>query len=172
MNAKELYLAWLRTNHPNVYARALGKVFSPRSAGLGGLGDDLAMSVIQPVDVNSDVSLDPSVGAAIDAANSSPSSSWGDFFTSLTNAVSSVGQTVVNTQAQQNLLAINTQRARQGLPPVNANGVPVTAAQIAGTQSPLLQQMEAKLASAGNMPYLLVGGALVFALLMGGKRRG
>lgn len=176
MNAKGLYLAWVRTHYPKVYSAALAKTFNPRGAGLGGLGDDLTDSVLQPITVSSsilvpDTSVDSSTAAAINAANADPGTSWGSFFNSLTNAISGIGQTVVNTQAQQNLLSVNTQRARVGLPPLNANGVPITAMQIAGTQSPSLQQMEANLAQAGMWPWL-IGGGLALALLLGKRSRG
>jgi hypothetical protein len=177
MNVKQLYLAWVRTQFPSVYARALAQTFNPRGAGLGGLGDDLTADVLQPITVSSSILVpgtDSATASAIDAANADPSFSWGSFFNSLTSAISGIGQTVANTQAQQNLIAINTARARMvpPLPPLNQNGVPVTAAQFAGTISPTLQQMEANLAQAGFTPVLLIGGGLILALLLAGRKRG
>lgn len=178
MNSKQLYLGWVRTQHPKLYYNALVSTFG-RNRGMGSLGDDLTTSItpdlvsadqltsdITDVPVSSDVT--DSVNAAYNASMASSSSSSG-WFDSLANAISSLGSTVVQTQAQQNLLAINTQRARQGLPPLTANGVPVTGSMLSPTSS-TVARMEAAL-SGGTIPLLLIGGLGLAAVLMLSKSR-
>lgn len=181
MHPKQLYLAWVRSEFPLVYTGALTRVLSPK-AGLSGLGDDLTASILTPSDIQSttvtgsDISdqLSPDVSAAIDQANQTPSSSsgWGDFFNNLSSAISNVGGAVIQTQAQSNLLQINTQRAQQNIGPLNQYGVPVTAQQLAPT-SASLAQFEANLAGASGSPLLWIGLAAIVGLaLYSGRNRG
>lgn len=174
MNAKQTYLAWVRQTHPQVYWTALRRVLTPAS-GLSGLGDDLTATVnpnLATVSIDtSGVSDIPSdISASIDQANQSQGSSsdWSSFFNAVANSISSIGSTVVQTQAQQNLLQINTQRAKQGLAPLTASGVPVTT--LAPTSSSVAQ-FEANLSQ--SMGWLLpaLGVGAVAVLLMARARR-
>lgn len=172
MNARQLYLGWLRTTAPLVYARALRTATNP-NANLAGLGDDLT-SPLQSVTVDTgDSSLSATdIQAISDAGGSSDTgsgNSWADFFSSVANAVGTIAPAVVQTQAQQNLLAINTQRARQGLAPLTASGVPVTANMLAPT-SATLASIEASMAG-GSGTLLLVGGGILLAVLLLMKKR-
>lgn len=152
MNAKELYLAWLRTNYPTNYVAALRKaVNKPRS--LGGLGDDLLSTFTAPdfTSTASDIAVTPDVTAAIDAGVAA----GGNWFDTFITGVQNVASTYLNTQAQSNLLNINTQRIKQGLPPVNNNGVPVTAAQLAPANS-AVYRMERQIAGTLTQPNTLM----------------
>lgn len=182
MNSRQLYLAWVRSTFPTVYTGALTRVLSPK-AGLSGLGDDLTASILTPADIQSttvtgsDISdqLSPDVSVAIDQANQTgaSSSAWGDFFNNLSSAISSVGSAVIQTQAQSNLLQINTQRAQQvpPLPPLNQYGVPITAQQLAPT-SASIAQFEANLASATSPLLWMALAAIGGVVLLSGHRRG
>ncbi len=168
MNNKQLYLGWLRTYAPVVYTRALKLAANP-NANLAGLGDDLT-SGLQSVTVDTgDSTISDADAAAISDAVTSSGSSWSDFFDSLASAVGTVAPAIVQTQAQENLLAVNTQRAQQGLPPLTANGVPVTANALAPT-SASLAALEASM-SGGLTPILLIGGlGLLAVVLLAGRK--
>lgn len=179
MNAKQLFLGWVRTNYPSVYAKALTQTFGYAGRpGLGGLGDDLTDSITAPDDdiTLQDVSFDPnSVGAPTDVNSAvssaastvqSSGSSWSDFFNSLATNISSVGNAVLTTQAQANLLQINTQRAQQGLPPLTSYGVPVTAASLAPA-SAAVASLESSLTSGSGGMLLILGFAVLIMLAMG-----
>jgi hypothetical protein len=172
MNSKQTYLAWVRTRYPKLYWQALTKTFNPKS-GLSGLGDDLTdsispdLSVIDAsdtgdLDVTSDVT--DAVNSAYNATLSPQSTTQGgttDFFTGLANAINSIAPTVVQTEAAQNLLQINTQRAQLGLPLYSSNGQVVTSSMLSPT-SASIAQMEAALSGSGGMlPLLLIGGGLL-----------
>lgn len=174
MNAKQLYLGYVRTAHPKLYWMAVSQMLRGPKAGLAGLGDDLTSS-ITPVSIDTstlDVGGTEATQAAIDAANQTPSSdsSWGDFFNNLTNAITTLAPTVINAQAQENLLKTNTALIQAGKPPVTANGIPVTAQMLAPTNQ-TLAQFEANLAqnSSWILPVALIGG-LAFVLSMRKKR--
>lgn len=184
MNAKQLYLGWVRTYYPKAYGAALVQTFG-KGRGLMGLGDDLIAPIanfspdltstadltssVSDVGVTSDVS--DAINNAYNATVASPasSSSSGDWFSSLANAISSVAPAVVQTQAAENLLQINTQRAAQGLPPLTANGVPVTSSMLSPTNA-TVAQLEAALAGGGVMPILLIGGVALVAVLAMSRR--
>lgn len=173
MNAKQLYLAWVRTNHPQVYGQALHVALSPRS-GMGGLGDDLTDSLTGTgVDFSTTVTGLSDADAASLAASADQStaqgSSWGDLFNSIANAVTTVAPVIVQTQAQQNLLQINTQRARQGLPPLTANGVPVSASQLAPA-NPTMARLESSLSGGGGLALAGIAALFVGLMVLGGRR--
>lgn len=184
MNAREMYLAWVRTNHPDIYVTALQQ-FANGTVGMSGIGDDSADVFGRPIpsvlrglgddttgtDLTTvDTSQLPDVVMptldipTVTAAPASSSASSGNIFSSITNAITSVSNAVTTTEAQQNLLAINTQRARQGLPPLSMNGQVVTAGQLAPASSAVLQA-EQVLAGSGGMGMLLLIG-LGLLLLM------
>jgi hypothetical protein len=179
MNARQTYLAWVRTTQPKLYWSALMRTFGNNS-NLGGLGDDLTSSVtpdLSVVDTTGALDLSPSsdvtdaVNSAYNATLTPSSSGSGDVFSSLANAITSIAPTIVQTQAAENLLQINTQRAAQGLAPLSANGVPVTGSMLSPT-SASIAQMEAALSGSGSwLPLALIGGlALVGVAMMSGRR--
>lgn len=178
MNPKQTYLALVRTQYPKLYYAALHRVFGKNGGNLGGLGDDLTDSItpdltssddlISDLDtgVSSDVS--DSINSAYNASVSPASTTQGgstDFFGALANAITSIAPTVVQTQAAENLLAINTQRAQQGLPPLTQNGQLVTSSMLSPT-SASLAQMEAALAGNSGSLLLIGGIALVGIVLL------
>jgi hypothetical protein len=177
MQSRTAYLAWVRSRYPKVYWSALKAVFTPQQSALGSLGDDLTSSVTPDLTASTDLTgdLSPDISSSTsDAVNAaynatvSPSSSGTDtasIFNSVANAISSIGQSVVTTQAEQNLLSINTQRARQGLPPLSANGLPVTASGLVPT-SATIAQIEASLGGSSGMALLGVGIAAVLGLAL------
>lgn len=167
MNARQLFLGWVRTTHPQVYARAMRLMFAPHTA-LSGLGDDLTSTI----DVGSNAGLSDSESQSLAQAASDTAAqgnSWADIFTGVANTITAVAPAIVQTEAQQNLLQINTQRAQQGLPPLTyINGVPVSAASLAPATG-ATAQLEAALGGGGSI--FLIGGALVLGLLLlGGKK--
>lgn len=107
------------------------------------------------------------VGPAPVAAAPAASSGSSSTFSNILTAVASIGSTVVNASQQSALIALNTQRAAQGLPPVNAQGQVVTAAGTATTSAALLAFENAIAGgSAGSLvPILLIGGLLAYFLL-------
>lgn len=184
MNPKQTYLALVRTQYPKLYYAALQRVFSNR-ANLGGLGDDLTASITPDLvsvddltsDLDTGVSSDvsDSINAAYNATQSPASTTQGggtDYFSALANAITSIAPAVVQTQAAENLLSINTQRAAQGLAPLTSNGQIVTSSMLSPT-SATVAQMEAALAGGGGSLLLIGGIALVGVLLVmnsGGRR--
>jgi hypothetical protein len=93
-------------------------------------------------------------------------------FSSVLQAVTSIGNTVVNASQTNALIALNTQRAAQGLPPVNAQGQVVTAAGTATTSAGLLALENAISRGSGSslIPMLLIGGLILY-LVMGRNPR-
>lgn len=89
-------------------------------------------------------------------------------FSSLINAVGNVASTALNVSAQSDLLKLNTQRAAQGLWPVQANGTPVPQSQLYPASSPAVARFESAISTQGvTTPLLMVAGLglLAFALL-------
>lgn len=88
-------------------------------------------------------------------------------FSSLITAVGNVASTALNVSAQSNLLKLNTQRAAQGLWPVQANGTLVPQSQLYPSSSPTLARFESAISTQGiATPLLMVAGlgVLAFAL--------
>jgi len=214
MNNKGLYLAWLRTVAPTLYAQAIRKA-TGQSRSLGGLTDNLVQQALAPslrhsflgddttsmdttfmdfgtapittgVDTSPIVNdpivfqsptfdptsitpatlvTDPTTGQLVSSAPTTvpavTPSNAPNIFTSILQSVASIGSTVVSASQQSSLIALNTQRAAQGLPPVNANGQVVTAAGVAATNPALLAFENAVSGGSGSMlPILLIGGAI------------
>lgn len=140
-------------------------------------------SGFQPADLSADI-VDPSTFAspslpaspdvstpATDTSGSS-GSSWfnSNTFSSLINAVGNVASTALNVSAQSNLLKLNTQRAAQGLWPVQANGTPVPQSQLYPASSPTLARFESAISTQGmTSPLLIIAGLGLLAVLI--KRR-
>ena len=114
---------------------------------------------------------DFSTAPAADTSGSSSGSgsSWfnANTFSSLINAVGNVASTALNVSAQSNLVKLNTQRAAQGLWPVQANGTPVPQSQLYRSSSPAVAQFESAISTQGASPWLMLAGLglLGFALL-------
>lgn len=178
MNSKQTYLALVRTQHPKLYYAALQRVFGGKS-GMGGLGDDLTDSInsagwspdlitVDNTSVSSDVT--DAVNAAYNASVSPSSTIQGgstDWFGQLANAITQIAPTVVQTQAAENLLAINTQRARLNLPLYTSQGQIVTGSMLSPT-SASIAQMEASLSGSGGTLLLLGVAAVVGIVLISG----
>lgn len=176
MNSKQMYLAWVRTTSPKLYWQAVRQVFSPRS-GLSGLGDDLTDTIsVDPTLSTPGLNLPGATQDTVDAINTAAvtaqTDTSTDWFGQLANAITSIAPTVVQTQAAENLLQINTQRAAQNLPLYTSNGTLVTGSMLSPT-SASVAQMEAALANAGNsmLPILLIAGVGILAIAMSGSRR-
>jgi hypothetical protein len=207
MNNRELYLAWLRKNAPQVYAQAVRKVTGKKRS-LGGLGDDLLgsmmcpatgfgylgqddgtidtvtidsspqpdYSVLPPIPVDltspvSDVTLQPIAPPSYDVTlptidTSGTSSGVGDFFTKLTTAVAGVATAALTTNAQTTLLKTNTQRAQMGLPPVDANGVPVRPSYSLYSSNPQVASFERRVAGTAMSPVVLIAGVGLIAAML------
>lgn len=103
----------------------------------------------------------PDFSISSPATDSSGGSSFfnANTFSSLINAVGNVASTALNVNAQSNLLQLNTQRAAQGLWPVQANGTPVPASQLSRAASPAIAQFESAISTQGvTTPLLLLAG--------------
>lgn len=175
MNSKQTYLALVRTQYPKLYYAALQRVFGG-SSGMGGLGDDLTDSInasgwapdLSSIDTSVSSDVSDSINSAYNASISPSSSTQGgstDWFGQLANAITTIAPTVVQTEAAQNLLNINTQRAQAGLPLYTSQGQIVTGSMLSPTSSSVAQ-MEAALAGGGTSILLIGGLALVAVLLL------
>jgi hypothetical protein len=104
------------------------------------------------------------------ASSSGGGSSWlnSNTFSSLINTVGNVADTIINANAQSNLVQLNTQRAAQGLWPVQANGQPVPQSQLYPSSSPSLAQFESAISTQGGIstPLIAVAGLGLLALLL------
>lgn len=139
-------------------------------------------SGFQAPDLSSDI-VDPSTFASPDLSASIPDFSTdttssaapsggssffnANTFSSLINAVGNVASTALNVSAQSDLLKLNTQRAAQGLWPVQANGTPVPQSQLYPASSPAVARFESAISTQGvTTPLLMVAGLglLAFAL--------
>lgn len=122
--------------------------------------------------------VSPDLSAAIPDFSTSPTDTGGasggssffnaNTFSSLINAVGNVASTALNVSAQSNLLKLNTQRAAQGLWPVQANGTPVPQSQLYPASSPTVARFESAISTQGiTTPLLMVAGLglLAFALI-------
>jgi hypothetical protein len=197
MNNKQLYLAWLRTAAPSVYTAALRKAtgqvrsfggltddlvqqsFAP-SLNHSFLGDDTSSVDLSNIDFSNISNID--VGqidtGAIDAQITSgtaanlPSvtattTSAPSTFSNILTAVTAIGAGVINATNQSKLITLNTQRAAQGLPPVDATGRVVSGTGFS-TTSPSLLAFERAISggSTGSfLPILAVLGIGAFFLL-------
>jgi hypothetical protein len=105
-------------------------------------------------------------------------SSLASTFSTLTSIAGSVAK-IIN-PSSQNIVALNAQRAAQGLPPLNADGTVMTPAQLAaaGYTSAQITAMEAALAASGSttltvlgLPwYLWAGGAAALLFVLAQRR--
>lgn len=181
MNASEhrrQYLAWIRTNYPRLYNDTVLKTVEnhlQEQQSLGALATDYGADLSQfdlssgdgavytPMDYST-----PSITATDSISNNS-----GSLFSSILDSVSSLANAYTTTTAQQNLLQINTQRAKQGLPPLTYyNGQQVTATGLAPA-SPSVNGVETALASIPSSVLLYAGlgvGALILISAMKSRK--
>lgn len=103
-------------------------------------------------------------------ASAAPSGGW---FNTFANAVTQIGTTLIKSTAQNNLLQVNTARARAGQPPLNAMGVPISAASLGPANSQILALERSIAGSTGGMGglFLMSIAALGALLIFSGKRR-
>lgn len=114
MNYQAQFLKQIKDQHPRVFAAAVRKVQMKRA--FAGLGDDLTSDLtVDP----STISIDPTVSAAVDQAASSgdTSDAWSGFFSAISDAVSNVAPTLVQSQAQLAAIKANQQRVAAGYAP-------------------------------------------------------
>jgi len=162
MNPKQMYLAWVRSYYPTLYYNALNQTFG-KGSGLAGLGDDLTDSIdptasIAAIGIGQDTS--DAIDSAYNAAQQDSTNSWD----ALANAITSTANSVVQTQAAEQLLQVNANRARLGLPLYTSNGQTVTP-QMLVPGSATVAQMEAALSGSGSL-WLLAAVAAVFGVYL------
>lgn len=107
------------------------------------------------------------------AAQPAPAAPSGGWFSSFANAVTQIGTTLIKSTAQNNLLQVNTARARAGQPPLNAMGVPISAASLGPANSQILALERSIAGSTGGMGglFLFSIAALGVLLIFSGKGR-
>lgn len=211
MNAQQLYLAWVRSQYPQVYTAAL-RVVTGKPRTLGGLDNDLLQQAIAPsintflgddstvFDTSGGTTTDfSSTPDAFSAGNTDPlqavnltpitfdptsvqlspsvsntlaqqASSGTDVFSNIADAVAKVATTYIGASAQANLLSVNTQRARQGLPPLAANGRPVTSNMLAPTSASIAAMERAIAGAATPTNMMVIGGVLLLGFLVLGRK--
>lgn len=114
--AQYKFLQWLALEHPAVFNRAMSLLpMPPQGGGLSGI-----------LDLDTDAWLAQftsglNTGAASSSASSGGAlSTIGSWFSQLAPVIQGVGQAVVTVKAQNDLLKINLERAKQGLDPLTA----------------------------------------------------
>ena len=190
---KQQYLAWLRTNFPELYTKTVTPAITDHLAeasgyagmrivsgapGLSGMGDASTDAFGMGTDVpNFDAGNITMDAPQITVDNSSSvwdsiSSNAGSLFSTITSAVSQLAPAYVQTKAQLSLLDINTARAQQGLPPLTYyNGQQVTASGLAPANSQV-RGVETALSTVTSPSFLLIAGLGIGALvLLSSKRR-
>lgn len=213
MNNKQLYLAWLRTYAPTVYAQAVRNA-TGQKRNLGGLQDDLLRKALAPnlshsflgddttldpitvtgtyMDASQPITTDysfspgdmssifdsssvaaPNFNVGIDSggavglpAASAPAASSTSTWTNILAAVTTIGAGVLTASNQNKLISLNTTRANQGLPPVDATGRVVSPYGVAPTSSALLNFEKSISGATGSMmmPVLVLLGVGAFIL--------
>lgn len=203
MNNRQLYLAWLRTAAPTVYASAVRKA-TGQIRSTGGLTDDLVQQSFasnlkhsflgddtsymdttfmdygqsDAVPIDNSISLPPinfqtptfdasslppltfanQPGSLTPSFSPAPSAP-GSTFSNILSAVTAIGAGVINATNQNKLISLNTTRAQQGLPPVDANGRVVVPAGTSATGSALLA-FERSISGGGSSMLPIILGAL------------
>jgi hypothetical protein len=162
-----------------------------RLRSLGALGQDdsdpdnigeVTVTASSPTDDSSSLLLDPTsltpadilgvqeqatlptapINVPADTSSSGSSSNTG-LFSSIVSAVGSIGAAAMTSSAQSNLLKLNTQRAAAGLPPVNANGVPVATSL---SSNPQIAAMESSIAGVASSPIFWIAGLALLAFVV------
>lgn len=175
----------------DVNAVIAGRPFSERAAAMDGLSDytsyaipaytsaqiaasaapaSVDLSSITPTNINIPASQ-TSTGTST-TADTTPSTNWASVFGTVLSTVTTAVKTVANltNPASASILAINTQRAAQGLPPLNNDGTVMTPAELAaaGYTSAQISAMEAKIASSSLLSGATLLGIPIIAWLAGG----
>jgi MYXO-CTERM domain-containing protein len=125
--------------------------------------DPVDFTVLQQ-QANAPVPLLPTPDAT--TAPAQPAASSSGIFASIINAVASVTTAGMAANAQSGLLRLNTQRASQGLPPVNAAGVPIATSFLSPSSNPTIARLEATIAGAGSSPILWIGALALAGLFL------
>jgi hypothetical protein len=141
------FLDWLRTYNPGLFRAAVKHAESWKEGVKAAGGAPTALS-----------------GVALGDTSSS------DWWTQLTQGITSMGTAYLAYEGQKNIIALNTQRAQVGLPPLD----PTTGAPTVNTTVGLSPQLMARLQSGGS--WLIIGAVGIAALMvlksaLGGKRR-
>lgn len=168
---------------------------SRQSTGFGFLGDDYSdlptidvtadaptMPDITPLDVTdltpidtsdltSSVQLTPASSIAPAADSNNTTSGPSTTFNAITGAVASIITAGMSASASSSLLKLNTQRAQQGLPPVNAQGVPISTSGLPLSTNPTIARFEASMAGVASSPMLWLAGLGIAALLIFRSKR-
>lgn len=127
--------------------------------------DDLATlnDTLSQQDLQSSVSLTalPTVPMAAPTVTTGS-----NLFASIIQAVGTVTAAGMQASTQSSLVKLNTQRAAAGLPPVNANGVPINTGFLPPSSNPTIARLEAGIAGAGSSPMLWIAALAVGALFL------
>lgn len=132
------YLAWLRTNFPDLYADIMaGVADNVREASLSGFFD--------------------SVGTAFSSV-----------LNNVTKALPSLAQTYSQYEAQKKLLQVNTSRASQGLAPLqyDTQGRLITAGGLPYTAEDYQLALHGGTSGLDSTTLLLIGGAVLLLVLV------
>ena len=145
--AQNQFLIWLKNNHPRLFAAVQRKVKAGQLAGLGAT-----------------------------ASSTSTSSGGTNLWGQITGAISNLGTAYLTYTTQQKVLDTQLQRAKQGLPPLNASQLQMPANQVqVGVSSQTGQQIASGLTQgmkAYALPLGIAAVGLVAVMAMGkGKRR-
>lgn len=154
-----LFMLWMKNEQPALYAAAMKKVMQSNGGYLSGLGDDDDdddyVGGDDPLDFSGDT--DQPADTSTDTSSSSPSlSQVTSAISSLIGTSASLINAVDGTTATQSAALVQTNIARlnANLPPLNANGTVMTAAQMAaaGYSQTQINAVEANMVtSAGGL---------------------
>lgn len=87
-------------------------------------------------------------------------------FASIASAVGGIVAAGMTASSQSSLLKLNTQRAAAGLPPVNANGVPISTSLLTPSSNPTIAALENSVAGAASSPLVWMAGIGLLAFLL------
>jgi hypothetical protein len=151
---RALFLDWLRVYSPTVFKIGVKHAEDWKDRNTVRTGNPAALSGLN--DAASDAIM---MGA--DATNASGGgSSTTDWFSQLATGITSLGTAYLGYEGQKNIIALNTQRAAAGLPPLD----PSTGAPTVNTTVGLSPQLMARLQTGGS--WLLIGAAVIAGLMV------
>lgn len=141
------FLDWLRTYNPGLFRAAIAHAENWKDGVTAASGNPGALSGV--------------------ALGDTDSSTW---WQQLTSGITSMGTAYLAYEGQKNIIALNTQRASVGLPPLD----PATGAPTVRTTVGLSPELMARLQSGGS--WLVIGavgiaGIMLLKSLLGGGRR-
>lgn len=143
-------------------------VTADASSGPDTSGLVLDPSTLDPVDLTSlqdQASVSPSLNILPEPA-STTSTTGSNLFASIIQAVGTVTAAGMQASQQSSLVKLNTQRAAQGLPPVNANGVPINTGFLTRSSNPAIASLENSISGAASSPLLWVAALAIGGLLL------